>query len=172
MRLNKKKGIVVWITGISGSGKTTISRLIHKDFEKRYGKTMIFQGDELRKILQLSSYSREGRINNGLIYSELLRNITNQKINVIISLIGLFKKIRKRNRKIIENYIEVFIKTSISKVIKNSRKKHYKNKKNIVGIDIKPEFPENPDIKINNNFNKKPKELSKELLKKIFLLIK
>ena len=87
---------------------------------------MIFQGDELRKILQLSSYSREGRINNGLIYSELLRNITNQKINVIISLIGLFKKIRKKNRKIIENYIEVFIKTSISKVIKNSTKTHLK----------------------------------------------
>lgn len=172
MKLNKKKGIVIWITGISGSGKTTISKLIHKDFEKKYGKTLIFQGDELRKILQLKSYSREGRINNGLIYSELLRNITSQKINVIISLIGLFKKIRKRNRKIIENYVEVFIKSNISKVIKNSKKKHYRNNKNIVGIDIKPEFPDNPDIKINNNFNKEPKKLSRELLKKIFLLIK
>ncbi len=131
---------------------------------------MIFQGDELRKILQLSSYSREGRINNGLIYSELLRNITNQKINVIISLIGLFKKIRKKNRKIIENYIEVFIKTSISKVIKNSTKKHYKNKKNIVGIDIKPEFPENPDIKINNNFNKKTKRIIERIIKKNFFI--
>ena len=102
----------------------------------------------------------------------MLRNITSQKINVIISLIGLFKKIRKRNRKIIENYVEVFIKSNISKVIKNSKKKHYRNNKNIVGIDIKPEFPDNPDIKINNNFNKEPKKLSRELLKKIFLLIK
>ena len=126
MRLNKKKGIVVWITGISGSGKTTISRLIHKDFEKRYGKTMIFQGDELRKYCNSAVTSRR-RINNGLIF-RIIKKYHNQKINVIISLIGLFKKIRKRNRKIIENYIEVFIKTSISKVIKNSRKKHYKNK--------------------------------------------
>ena len=46
--INKKRGTVLWITGISGSGKTTISKLIYKKFQKKYGPTIIFQGDELR----------------------------------------------------------------------------------------------------------------------------
>ena len=57
-KINKKKGIVLWVTGISGSGKTTISKLIYKKFQKKYGPTVIFQGDELRRVFQLNDYSK------------------------------------------------------------------------------------------------------------------
>ena len=108
-KINKKKGIVLWVTGISGSGKTTISKLIYKKFQKKYGPTVIFQGDELRRVFQLNDYSKKGRINNGLIFSDLIKKISDQKINVIISVIGMFDVIRNKNRQNIKNYIEIFI---------------------------------------------------------------
>lgn len=165
--LNKRKGIVLWITGISGSGKTVISKLIFNKFAKKYGRTIIFQGDELRKIFQFKDYSKQGRINNGLIYSDLLKKLSDQGINVIISVIGMFEKIRNKNRKILKNYIEIYIQCKVSKILKKTGKKHYKVKKNVVGIDIKPEFPKKPDIKITNNFKETPKKLADKIFKKI-----
>jgi len=79
----------------------------------------------------------------------------------------MFDIIRNRNRKNIDNYIEVYIQCKISNVLKKTKKRHYRSKKDIVGIDIKPEFPKKPHIKIVNNFKKSPKTMSEEILYKI-----
>ena len=50
MRLKKNKGIVFWITGLSGSGKTTIGKKIKTKIIKSYGPTIVFNGDDIRKI--------------------------------------------------------------------------------------------------------------------------
>ena len=50
------------------------------------------------------------------------------------------------NRKYIDNYLEIFINTKLNKIIMKNKKKTYKNNANIVGFDIKPEFPKNPHI--------------------------
>ena len=50
LKLNKKKGIVFWITGLSGSGKTKIGQKIKNDIIKRYGPTILFSGDDIRNI--------------------------------------------------------------------------------------------------------------------------
>jgi len=171
-KIDKKKGIVLWVTGISGSGKTTISKLIYKRFQKKYGPTVIFQGDELRSVFQFKDYSKKGRINNGLIFSDLIRKISDQKINVIISVIGMFDVIRKKNRQKIKNYIEIFINSKIKDILKKTNKKHYKYKKNIVGLDIKLELPKNPEIKIMNDFTIDAKILADRVLSQIFNLIK
>ena len=126
----------------------------------------------MAKIFKFKDYSRQGRINNGLIYSDLLKKITDQGINVIISVIGMFDVIRKRNRKNIENYLEIFVETNFQSVLKKTKKKHYKLKKNVVGIDIKPEFPKKPDIKIKNDLNNSLINLSNLLLKKISKKVK
>ena len=47
---NKRKGILFWITGLSGSGKTSLAKLIKKDIINKYGPTIVLSGDELRKI--------------------------------------------------------------------------------------------------------------------------
>ncbi len=83
------------------------------------------------------------------------------------------KEVRSWNRKNIQNYLEIFIKSPLNTVKKLSKKKIYK-KKNIqyvVGIDIKPEFQQSPHIVINNNFDRSINILSKELVKKINKII-
>ena len=69
-------------------------------------------------------------------------------------------EIRLWNKKNIENYIEIYVKSDITTIIKERRKRVYKiSKKNIVGIDIKPEFPKKPDIVIKNYFKSYQKVL-------------
>ena len=167
MKLNKKKGLVFWITGLPGSGKTTIAKKIKKSIELKYGKTILFSGDDLRKILNFLDYDKEKRLVYSKSYAYLIKNLSNQNLNVIIATVALFNEIHKWNRKNIQNYCEIFIKTNISKIKSHKKKKLYFEKKNnLVGIDIKPEFPLKPDIKIINNFDKSIDTLSKTILKK------
>ena len=87
----------------------------------------------------------------------------------MFSTVSLFKKIRKFNRWNMNNYLEIYIRSDINKVIKQKKKFFYKgNHKNIVGKNIKAEFPTSPHITIINNFKKPTSSLAKELLKKIY----
>ena len=104
-------------------------------------------------------------------YSKLVNFISKQNINVIIATVSLFKEIHVWNKKNIKNYCEIYIQSKTKEIIKNKKKKIYFNvKKNLVGIDIKPDFPIKPNIKILNNFNKSVNDLSKSIIKKINLL--
>ena len=87
---------------------------------------------------------------------------------MIYTAVSLSHKSQKFKRKKIENYIEIFLISPLNKILKFKKKKIYLNKtKNIVGIDIRAEYPKKPDIKIYNNFNKPMIEVSKNLEKKI-----
>jgi adenylylsulfate kinase-like enzyme len=165
--LNKKKGILFWITGLSGSGKTSIARLLHKEISNVYGPTIVISGDEIRSDFKLKGYDKISREKIGLMYSRFFRRILIQKINIIFAGIVLIEKVRNYNRNSIDNYFEIYIKTNISLLKKIKIKKIYKKNKNVVGIDIIPEYPRNPDLIINNNFSNSKKNIAKIVLKKI-----
>jgi len=168
MKIYKNCGIVFWITGISGSGKSTFSRKIYPFIKKKFGPTIILSGDNLRKIFELNKYDKNYRMKIGEQYTKLLRLITVNKINVLFSVVGLFHKLHKNNRKQLKNYIEIFIDANYKKAELRRQKFFYKNKTNNVwGRDIKPEYPKKPHIILKNNFKKNKNSLSKELIKKI-----
>ena len=84
----------------------------------------------------------------------------------------MVEKARKWNRKNIDNYVEIYLKTDLKKIINFNKKKiyHKKNVGKIVGIDIKAEIPKNSDITINNRFDKSLNNLKIELINKILKL--
>ena len=167
-KIKRNKGILFWITGLSGSGKTTIAEKIKNKISKKYGPTLTLSGDDLRKIFNYEKFSRDSRIKYALSYAKFCKYITNQKINVIFSTVSLFHKVRNWNRANFNNYVEIYIETDIKKVIKRKSKYFYKgNHKNVMGKNLKAEFPKNPDIIIKNNFKKSLNNLSKEVIKKI-----
>ena len=136
----KKKGILFWVTGLSGSGKTTISKLIKKDIVKNYGPTILVSGDDLRKIFKFTKYSLIERQLLVKKFCSFAKFITNQNINLIFATVAMMHTPRNWNKK---------------------------NIGDIVGLSIKPELPKKPDIIIMNNFDKPIKHLSKILLNKI-----
>ena len=53
----RKKGILFWITGLSGSGKTSLAKKIFKFIKKKYGTTIVISGDDIRKVFNIKKYS-------------------------------------------------------------------------------------------------------------------
>ena len=125
----------------------------------------------LRSILDLHGYTLKERQSNAEKFVRISKFLTEQGFNVGFSLIGLMHKPRLWNRKNIKKYIEIFIKSDTKKIMSVNKKQLYKNKKNIVGFDIKPQFPKNPHIIIDNTFDKNLNTLALVLRSKIRKLI-
>jgi len=167
MKKKYKKGNLIWITGLSGSGKTYIGKRLKKELEKKYGTFFLISGDDLRSIFKLKRYDRESRLIYAESYSKLCKRLTDQGINVIITVGALFNKIRAWNKRNIKNYYEIFIKRPIKEIIKiNKKKLHSKIVKIVFGKDIKAEYPKNPDLIILNNSKKDVDTHVKQILKK------
>jgi|TARA_Y100000294_G_scaffold127142_1_gene118593 adenylylsulfate kinase len=167
-KIKKNKGILFWITGLSGSGKTTIAEKIKNSISKKYGPTITLSGDDLRKTFNYNKFSRKYRLAYALSYGKFCKYITDKNINVIFSTVSLFHKVRNWNKMNINNYVEIYIETDIYQLIKKKKKFFYKGYyKNVVGKNLKAEFPKSPNIIIKNNFKKSLNRLSTELLKKL-----
>ena len=142
-----------WITGLSGSGKTTQSKKLTKYLLDNNKPVILLDGDILRIIMDSKAYNYHDRLKLGYQYSKLCNTIVSQNINVVIAVIGLFHELHLWNRENIKSYIEIFLDTPIEELRKRDPKKLYKkasDKKiqNLVGVDIEPEFPNSPDIHI------------------------
>ncbi len=172
-KISKKQGILFWVTGLAGSGKTTYAKLLKKKITKRYGPTIVISGDELRKSFDLKGYTYSERKIIVNKYIKLLKIIIKQKINVIFAVIGMMNVIRENNKKLFKNYIEIFIKAKLVKLKKKNKKNLYKGKKkNVVGRDIKPEFPKKPDVIFYNKFNSNIKKNEEIIFNKIQKVIR
>ena len=161
-----------WITGLSATGKTTLSSLL-VDHLRRLGKTVIhLDGDELRQVLSDNAYTREDRIALAMRYARLCKLLSEQNVDVVIAVIGLFKELHKWNRDNIENYIEIFIDTPLSELKRRDPKNLYRDVelgviKNVAGIDLKIDIPTNPNIHIKWSEKSTIDTMFKELLESL-----
>lgn len=148
-----KKGILYWITGLSGAGKTTIGNRLYYRIKKEKNNTIILDGDILKRIAGKDlGYRKEERLERAYRYSSLCKLLTDQGINVIICTIAMFDEIRTWNRCNIENYVEVFLDVDLEVLKSRNRKGLYLQKRGkTAGIDIEVEYPKSPDIVIRNN---------------------
>ena len=147
-------GSVVWIMGLSGSGKTTTAASL-VDVMRMEGNAVIhLDGDDLRIALNRSGgFSREKRIELALSYGRLAQLICEQGFVVVVSSIGLYREIQHWCRLNIQSYLEVFLDAPIELLHKRDFKGVYHLNNGsagglVMGVDIKPEFPENPDVHI------------------------
>ena len=171
--MNKKFGILFRISGLPGSGKTEVAKLIHPKINSIFGPTVMWSGDDLRKNFNNNSYKFKDRVNFSLQNIDLIKLINSQKINVIFATVGLSSEIRKIFKKEIPNYIEITIKSKISDLKKRKDRKFYNNNsKNVWGKDIKIEFPKKSDVIIVNDFKKNLNYMGNFILKNLTKLKK
>ena len=165
--------MVIWLIGLSGSGKTTVAKLLLKKIKKKYSNIVHLDGDQLRKIYgKKIGYTIKERNKNAERLSKLSKFLSDQKINVIASVLSNFPLWQKWNKKNIKNYFQIYLKVSLKTLIKRDKKKLYKmaikrRRKNVVGIDIKFIEPLNSDLVIENEGNKKSlKKIVNKIIKK------
>jgi adenylylsulfate kinase len=157
-------GQVIWITGLSGAGKTTLAEELNLRLTKNNLSSIVLDGDILRKIFQVGSgkgqyYSRDARIDLGLKYGLLCKTLSNQGFLVIIATISMFDEVYIWNRKNIENYFEIYLKVPLSELYSRDNKKIYKRYEdgdlnNVAGLDLLVDEPSLSDV--TYDFNLQP----------------
>ena len=168
-----KKPFVLWITGLSGAGKTTIAKLLVKKIVKN--NLIHLDGDKLREILSINNkntFSNQDRIKIGFIYSKLAKYLYDQGNIVIVSVMALNSKTFNWNKKNIKNYFEVFIDVPIAELVKRDPKGIYKKYKkglikNVAGLDLKFDKPTKPNLKIIWKPKLKPEEIANQIIAKL-----
>ena len=175
--MNVNKGTLYWITGLSGSGKTTIAQIIYNHLRSKCSNIIFLDGDVLREALGIKnqSYDKKSRKIIAMQYVKLAKIFTDQGINVVFATISMFDDVRNWNKVNIIKYIEIYIKVPFNKIIEKDKNKLFskalkKEEKNVVGIDIKIEEPKKPDIVIENDMKTSITDLSRYLINKIDLI--
>ena len=154
--LFNQKPVTIWLTGLSGSGKTTIAMLLEKKLMDIGNRSYVLDGDNLRfginKDLGFSPADRKENIRR---VSEISSLMNQAGLIVITSFISPYSKDREVAKSVIgkNNFLEVYIDTPISECEKRDPKGLYKKVrsgelKNFTGIDDLYEEPENPAIVI------------------------
>ena len=150
--------MIIWFTGISGVGKSTIGREFFKTIKLKHKNTIFVDGDEFRKLFGNDlKYSLRDRNKNAVRLISFVKFLDKQKINVILAANLTSKRNREWCKKNLRNYHEIFITVDLKNLLKRDKKNIYslRNKKNVVGFGI-PFYKTNTAfLNINNNFAKK-----------------
>jgi adenylyl-sulfate kinase len=149
-KLMGQKGIVVWFTGLSGSGKSTIATAVERLLYEQNIKTYLLDGDNLRLGINSDlGFSDTDRNENIRRISEIAKLFCDSGFVTLVSVISPFSAMREKAKLLIgeQRFILVYVKTQISTCMERDPKGLYK--KNIgqfTGIDSAYQPPENPDI--------------------------
>jgi len=145
-------GCVIWITGLSASGKTTLGNAVTTSIRNEYKNIVSLDGDILRSVFdQASSYNREERLNLAFIYSQLCKMLHEQGLIVVVATVALFKEIHAWNRENFVHYIEVFLDVPISELRRRDPKGLYRKYdsgeiRDVAGLDLEVDFPNDPHL--------------------------
>ena len=158
-KLLNQKGKVFWLTGLSGSGKTTIALQLEKELYKLGFLVQILDGDNIRAGINNNlSFSEADRAENIRRISEVSKLFLNCGVITINCFVSPTKKMRQNAKKIIgkENYYEIFINADLETCEKRDVKGLYKKArsgeiKNFTGIDAEYEKPNNPNLEVNTS---------------------
>lgn len=155
-RLNNHNSFLLWFTGLSGSGKSTIANVVEQELYKKGVKTYTLDGDNVRKGLNKDlTFSPEDRTENIRRIAESANLMVDAGLVVLAAFVSPYKKDREEIKNIVKdvNFVEVYINTSIEECERRDVKGLYKKArageiKNMTGISAPYEAPENPDIEI------------------------
>ncbi len=153
---NKHNSMVIWFTGLSGSGKSTIANSLEKELFKNGIQTFSLDGDNVRGGLNKGlSFSKEDRQENLRRIAEVTKLFIDAGIVVVASFISPLREDREFIKKIVgeENFIEVFVNTSLEECERRDVKGLYKKARkgeieNFTGISAPYEEPNDADIEI------------------------
>lgn len=158
-RILKQRSKVLWLTGLSGAGKTTIAKSLEKELYRRGYLAQVLDGDNIRSGINNNlSFSDADRLENIRRIAEVSKLFINCGIITINSFISPTEEIRQMAIDIIgrENFFEIFVNAPLRVCEERDTKGLYKKAregkiKDFTGIDSPFEVPANPDLELRTD---------------------
>lgn len=155
-KANKHNSFLLWFTGLSGSGKSTIANKLEESLFRQGIKTYTLDGDNIRKGVNNDlTFTPEDRTENIRRIAETANLMIDAGIVVLAAFVSPYKKDRENIKSIVKdvNFVEIYVNTSIEECERRDVKGLYKmaragDLKNMTGISSPYEPPTKPDIEI------------------------
>jgi adenylylsulfate kinase-like enzyme len=146
------RGRLIWITGLSSAGKTTVAKQIFGLLKEIYPNTAMIDGDDFREIFDNDlGYSIEGRIKNAWRIAKMCKYLCAQGLNVICATMSLYKEIHDFIYGEFENPLIVYLDVSMEELKRRNKKELYSSGKNVSGIDQNIDEPRHDDYVMRIN---------------------
>lgn len=170
-------GQVIWMTGLSGAGKTTVSTELNERLKKGGLQPILLDGDSLRSLFVESdntaqTYNRQERIILSYKYSHLCQILSSQGFMVIIATVSMYREIYAWNRLNLQNYFEIYLNVPLRELCrrdpKNIYSKFYSGEmKNVAGLDLKVDQPREPNLTVEFKSGRSSSEIVDIILDKL-----
>lgn len=172
MSYENDNGYVVWMTGLSGAGKTTIGLILEQKLQDRNLKVERLDGDVVRESLTRDlGFTAEDRRKNIERVTFVAKLLSRNGVGTICSFISPYQSVRDHVRENTTNFLEVYIDAPLDVVIDRDVKGLYVKAiageiPNFTGISDPFEAPENPDIHVHTDQNT-PEECADQILQQL-----
>ncbi len=167
--------MIIWITGLPGSGKTTLAKKIKSILESKISNNIVLlDGDNIRNILPYEmAYSNESRVKLAHFYSKLALLIEESNCIVICSFVALFHDVQEQTRLTANDYFEIFLDPSLDELVQKNKKGLYEENSDYLLYQFpKHEYPRAPELRLNNIVNGIYQDHLNEIKKKLFRRLK
>ena len=146
--------MVLWFTGLSGSGKSTISKQVYAKLNDLGLKVEHLDGDSIRHIFPSTGFTREARDEHIKRVGHLASRLEQHGVFVIASFVSPYREARDFVRSLCRNFVEIHVSTPLEECERRDVKGLYARARkgeihNFTGIDDPYEPPENPELRIN-----------------------
>jgi adenylylsulfate kinase len=155
--VEKQRGVTIWLTGLSGAGKTTICQFLETELRRAGYKLEVLDGDVVRQNLSKGlTFSKEDRDENIRRIGFVAHLLTRNNVIVLVSVISPYRAIREEIKAQIGDFIEVYVNAPLEVCEQRDVKGLYKKArtgeiKNFTGIDDLYEIPLEPDVECKTN---------------------
>ena len=170
--LNRQKPAIVWFTGLSGAGKSTIANIVEQRLHAAGHHTMLLDGDNVRHGLNRNlGFTEADRVENVRRVGEVAKLMVEAGLVVLCSFISPYRAEREMVRSLVaqDEFIEIFVDTPIEECVQRDpkglyAKAHTGQLKNFTGVDAPYEAPDNPEVRLLT-VGHEPGELAETVLR-------
>jgi bifunctional enzyme CysN/CysC len=156
-KLSHQKPCILWFTGLSGAGKSTIANLVEKQLHAEGRQTYLLDGDNVRHGLNKDlGFTDEDRVENIRRVAEVARLMVDAGLIVMVSFISPFRSERRMARALVDagEFVEIYVDSTLAAAEARDAKGLYKKArrgelKNFTGIDSPYEVPEEAEIRLD-----------------------